>query len=284
MTTHAYITDKGRVRDHNEDAYACVPELGLWVVADGMGGHEAGEVAGAIVTEHVPKRIAAGATLAEALESSHQAILDAVERGTGARGMGCTALAMQLIDDAYTIAWVGDCRAYLFDGSLHRLTRDHAFAEQLLAHGIITAEEARTHPNRNVVTRALGADGKNFKPETVEGRLLPGQSLVLCSDGLTHELEDREISTIMAAAHDAEEAARNLVRAANDHGGRDNITVVVIRASAVAEEKAAASKASRTIPENRQQPASMDRTRSPMGYAMLFLILWVVGFLAWWLW
>ncbi len=280
--THSCISHKGRVRGHNEDAYACVPELGLWVVADGMGGHSAGEVAGTIVTEHIPTRIAAGATPAEALESSHHAILDAVKGGMGSRGMGCTALVMQMIGDAYTIAWVGDCRAYLFDGSLRRLTRDHAFAEQLLTHGIITAEEARTHPNRNVVTRALGADGKNFKPETTTGRLLPGQSIILCSDGLTHELEDSEIAKITAVARTTQDAAKNLVQAANDHGGRDNITVAVISAPPVATDKT--SKAPHSIPESPRQPQRTAKTQFPMRYILFPLILGILSFMAWWLW
>ena len=146
--TQAYgeRTDVGRVRDHNEDNYVANAELGLWVVSDEMGGHEAGEVASEITVTELPERTRNGAALDEAIGAIHQSILDSPAPGRGAPGMGATVVALKNDGMRYRVAWVGDSRAYLWDGEhLQQLTRDHSFVQRLIDSGAITAEEAAEH-------------------------------------------------------------------------------------------------------------------------------------------
>ena len=156
----ACLTDVGRMRDHNEDSVGAYPGLGLWVVADGMGGHEAGEVASELAVSHIPRLVAEGSTLVEAVERCHRIIQKAPEIGTGVRGMGTTVVAAQLqANGAFQVCWVGDSRAYVFGrGRLRQLTIDHSYVQTLVNAGVITAQEAETHPERNVVTQSLGTE------------------------------------------------------------------------------------------------------------------------------
>lgn len=225
------VTDTGRRREHNEDSHGLSPEAGLFVVSDGMGGHQAGEVASALAVETITKAVLEGQSLEEAISQAHQAILEAGRQNLGVRGMGATVVALRLTDIDYEIAWVGDSRAYLWDGSLSRLTRDHSLVQRLLDEGALTPEEARNHPNGSVITQALGAlELADVKVDTVRGRLYAGQKLLLCSDGLTSELEDDEIAAYLGQGGQAQDMAERLVEAANQHGGRDNTTVIIVDA------------------------------------------------------
>ncbi len=231
MVQFSQASDVGQVRDHNEDNFLALPEKSLWLIADGMGGYEAGEVASAIVVEEVPKLLDQGMSLQEALEETHRSVHLAAEAGKGEPGMGSTAVALQLEGNSFEIAWVGDSRAYLWDGtSMMQLTRDHSFVQQLLDSGAISDQEALEHPQRNVISQALGAAMKNVRPDVVKGKLAKGDKILLCSDGLTSELSDQEISTIIAREKITQAATELLVEAANKKGGHDNITVILVEA------------------------------------------------------
>lgn len=233
--TLGYRTDVGRVRRHNEDSFAVREDLGLWVVADGMGGAAAGEVASAIAVDVIARQVAAGAELDAAIAEANRSILDAAAAGRGRAGMGSTVVAAQLKGRHYTVAWVGDARAYLWGEGLRRLSHDHSRIQELLDAGMISPEEARLHPQRSVITRVLGGpDGTAAEAEQISGSLEPGQGLLLCSDGLTSEVRDEEIARVLngslAANGSGQAAAEKLVALALDHGGGDNVTVVLIGA------------------------------------------------------
>jgi len=228
----AASTDTGAVRKLNEDTYLTNPDCGLYLVADGMGGHQSGDVASAITRDTVAERVASGDDLTSAIQLAHRNILDAATSRENSSGMGSTIVAMSLDGDDYEIAWVGDSRAYLWDGSLMQITRDHSYVRDLVESGAITPEEAKTHPSRHLLIRCLGAedDGKPLAVDTRRGRFSEGQELLLCSDGLTGELEDEDISAILAETASAQERVNKLVNAAVDHGGKDNVTVILVPA------------------------------------------------------
>jgi protein phosphatase len=224
-------THTGLVRELNEDNYLAMPELGLWVVADGMGGHEAGEVASGITILEIARSIKQGMPLAEAIETAHRAIQAAAQRGEGAADMGSTVVAAKLDGLRYEIAWVGDSRAYLWNGTLHQLTTDHSYVQLLLNAGLITESEIPEHPSRNVISQALGVGGgdkANIKVDRVSGELGESDTLLLCSDGLSGEVTGDDIAVILAETTDAQTRVDRLIAAALEAGGKDNVTVIVI--------------------------------------------------------
>lgn len=226
-------THTGNRRPHNEDAYALVPDLGLYVVADGMGGHEGGEVASRIVVEHVTQAVREGASLSEAASGAHRAVVDAVDAGDGRKGMGATLVAVRFQGDAFEVVWAGDSRAYQFGGKLQQLTHDHSVVQEMVDLGALSESDARQHPERSLITRAMGMpDAEEMPVERTEGQLGPGERLLLCSDGLTEELDDEEIGKLLQESRDPESAAARLVDAALEAGGHDNITVVLVQAPA----------------------------------------------------
>lgn len=228
---HAAATHAGYRRPHNEDSHAEFPDLGLYLVADGMGGHEAGEVASRIVVEHVERSLREGEPLEQAVRGAHDAVLAASEAGEGRPGMGSTVVAAQLAGNHFRIVWAGDSRAYQMAGGLVRLTNDHSLVQEMVDRGALSEDEARSHPERSLITRAVGMpDQGAMEVDEVEGRLRGGESLLLCSDGLTEELEDSEIERILASGRALEDRVAELVDAALAEGGRDNITVVLIEA------------------------------------------------------
>lgn len=229
----AVLTDVGRVRDHNEDSVGADPGLGLWVVADGLGGHEAGEVASGLAVSEIPRLVAEGGTLTEAVEQCHGIIRRSPERGVGVPGMGATVVAARLYAGCeFEVCWVGDSRAYVFGrGGLRQITVDHSYVQDLVNAGVITSEEALTHPQRNVVTQCLGSEAlRAVEVGRVSGRIEDGDVLLLCSDGLTGEVSDGDIAAVLAADGSLEEKARRLVEDANASGGHDNITVALVPA------------------------------------------------------
>ncbi|MGH7987504.1 MAG: Stp1/IreP family PP2C-type Ser/Thr phosphatase, partial [Candidatus Binataceae bacterium] len=248
----AALTDVGMVREHNEDAVMAIAyqrdslvepaQNFLYVVADGMGGAEAGEIASAIAVsamrQYVADKLAAG-VVADLSELLRMAIEDANEKIVAyqaahpeARGMGSTAVSALIVPPEVAIAWIGDSRAYLCDNAgLRQITKDHSLVQRLIEIGQITAEQARHHEHKNVITRSLGARQSGAAgAEALALRLKRGDRLMLCSDGLTTHVEDREISTVLRRHTDPYEAARELVVAANAGGGTDNVSVVVIHA------------------------------------------------------
>lgn len=221
-------TDIGQVREHNEDSL--LAESPLFVVADGMGGHAAGEVASEIaiesMREHAP-RYADCDKLAKAVEKANEEIIKAALEGKGKEGMGTTMTAAVIEGDRLCIAQVGDSRAYLLhNGLLQQITRDHSLMADLIEQGQITPAEARVHPNRSLITRALGNDPEMFA-DTYEIDIEEGDRLLLCSDGLSGMLTDEIIEGWMNKIKDPQECANKLIEQANSYGGNDNITVIV---------------------------------------------------------
>ena len=232
MIEFGHLTHVGLRRDLNEDTYYADGELGLWLVADGMGGHQYGEVASALARDTLVREVARGASLEQAIRTSDEEIIRTSRRRNDALPMGTTVVAARIQGRRFEIAWVGDSRVYLWrDGQLVQLSHDHSYVEELIAGGVITREQARTHPHRNVVTQALGVtDPAQLNVETLTGELRPGMQLLLCSDGLTEEVDDRNIAQVLAMTDcSAQECVDTLVAAALDGGGSDNVTVVLVR-------------------------------------------------------
>lgn len=231
-------TDVGCVREHNEDSLVVAPPL--YVVCDGMGGHAAGEVASEIAVDVVAQRAprtADAAALGQAVEEANLAIIKAAREGVGRAGMGCTCTAAILDKERLVIAQVGDSRAYLLhQGRIQQLTRDHSLVTDLIEAGQITPAEARVHPQRSVITRALGSDPRT-EPDLFELNVETGDRLLLCSDGLCTMLEDDRIEDILNSAADPQRCAAQLVNEANSLGGYDNTTVIVVDVTGLAEQR-----------------------------------------------
>lgn len=226
---YAALTVVGRVRQHNEDAILCCPHQNLWAVADGMGGHQRGEVASNLALKTLRKLTQRGADLVDAVHGANTAILAAAAADEASRGMGTTLVAVRFAGADFAVAWVGDSRAYRVgaDG-IERLTRDHSLVQALVDAGQLTPEQASTHPRRNVVTQCLGRDDQELVVDVVEGRLGHGELLLLCSDGLTGELDDAQIQQICAGAVTLDTLVTDLAETANRMGGRDNISCIVL--------------------------------------------------------
>lgn len=222
-TTHV-----GRVRNNNEDSYIAHPELGLWLVADGMGGQQSGEVASAIAVHTISEAITNRATLTEAITMAHRAVCDVQDDSYP--GMGTTVVALLSRERDYEIAWVGDSRAYLWDlNQLQRLTRDHSMVQEMIDAGVISEREASEHPQRNIITRSVGVPlDPAPRVATLARKWAPGESILLCSDGLSGELSDDMISRILAGTVSPDDSTRQLLQAALDQGGRDNITALLV--------------------------------------------------------
>jgi protein phosphatase len=222
-------TDVGRVRGHNEDAYLVDDQLGLVAVADGMGGHQAGEVASATALEALRAAVTSGEGIRDAVTAANEAVYDKSTTDERLRGMGTTLTAATLATGGtLLVGHVGDSRAYLLhDAKLQRLTTDHSLVEELIQAGEITPEEAQADPRRSMITRALGIE-PDVDVDLYPTQLSGGDRLLFCSDGLTGMVSEVEIGTILAEEHDAGAAARRLVAAANTAGGIDNITVLVV--------------------------------------------------------
>ena len=235
-------TDVGRQRTANEDSLAVRPPL--FAVADGMGGAKAGEVASAVAVEAVERAREsdepAEAQLAEIVRAANRRIYDLAVADESRRGMGTTLTLAKVHGDEVSLAHVGDSRAYrMRDGELSQLTRDHSLVAELERSGQITAEAAEHHPQRSIITRALGPEPDvEVDTYTLAGR--EGDVFLICSDGLTSMISDDEVTSILRSAPSLDEAADALVRAANQSGGKDNITVILFRLGEGAPDEAAA--------------------------------------------
>ena len=248
-------TDTGRVRDHNEDYFAALGEEesppgvdALLVVADGMGGHAAGEVASKMTVEGIMQSLSSRGEEASKLEGNAYEVflgkvLEEVNQDvwragqeSDKRGMGTTCTLAAIRDHQLFLAHIGDSRAYLLrDGELHQVSKDHSWVEDAVDQGVITREQARVHPNRNVITRAIGLDPQP-QIDTSVMPLADGDLLLLCSDGLNSMIPDEDIHRILTSS-DPEDVCQALIDAANNHGGHDNTTVV---AAAVGAQRAVA--------------------------------------------
>jgi serine/threonine protein phosphatase PrpC len=244
------LTDVGRKRKGNEDSLYVNPEQNLFVVADGMGGHAAGEIASRVAVDSINEFVCLtsgdeeitwpfgldetisydGNRLKTAIRYANRKVLEATKERADYEGMATTIVAVLVDGQEANLAHVGDSRVYLLrDGEISQLTADHSWVNEQVLSGVISADQARSHPLRNVVTRALG--GKpDLQVDMTVHKLLPGDHLLLCSDGLTTMLHDDDIARIVKdAGGDVKKAARELVDAANAKGGEDNITVLLLR-------------------------------------------------------
>lgn len=238
-------SDTGMVREHNEDCFLIMPENGFALLADGMGGHLAGEVASAMavdkVAQHLMNSLHTGkargkqevvpdsALLTDAIKAANRAIHESSIHRPEQAGMGTTIVAVTFRNNHLTVAHVGDSRLYRFrNGQLSQVTEDHSMVQELLRRGLITPEEARTSANKNLVTRALGVDPiveVDVREQPVEN----GDLYLLCSDGLNDVLTDEEIAAALASTDELETVTRNLVSEVNARGGPDNVSIVLVR-------------------------------------------------------
>jgi protein phosphatase len=224
----AGATDPGQ-RLHNEDAFLLEDSLGLYLVADGVGGRAAGEVASRVACDTIRDQVGGGQALPAAITAAHRAIRGVAETSTAARSMAATIVALRTDGTRYRMAWSGDSRGYFWDGQrLLGLTRDHSLVEAMVRRGEITREQARDHPRRNVILAALG--GESAAPEigVNDGRLPAAGTFLLCSDGLTDVLTYDTICRTLREETDLQHCADRLTALAHDAGGSDNITVALV--------------------------------------------------------
>jgi protein phosphatase len=243
----AEITDVGKVRDHNEDAIGSNSDIGLMVLADGMGGYNAGEVASGIAVQTITELASEGAlreerddveptsgmmrqtiVLRDAIARANKIIFQTAQSQTHCEGMGTTLVAAMFYDNRVSIAHVGDSRAYrLRGGTFEQLTMDHSLLQELVDRGFYSEEEAQRSTNRNYVTRALGVE-PSVDVEIQEFEVLPDDIYLLCSDGLPDMVEDEDIHlTIRTFNASLDVVGQQLVQLSNDHGGRDNVSVML---------------------------------------------------------
>jgi serine/threonine protein phosphatase PrpC len=243
-------SDRGRARENNEDSFALAPELNLFVLSDGMGGLAAGEVASKLATEtlishcreaaanpslpltgeHLPELSVTSNRLASAIRIANRVVYAAAQGNEQKRGMGATVVAVCLMDEQrVSVAHVGDSRLYRLRGrDFVQLTEDHSFVAEQVRRGMMTQHEAENSNMQSVLLRALGVEPE-VQVDVSEKDLMEGDALLLCSDGLTRELSNAQVAASLADKEDPQEAADSLIEVANQAGGGDNITAVVIR-------------------------------------------------------
>lgn len=232
------ITDIGRKRKVNQDfVYTRENPIGnlpnVFIVADGMGGHNAGDYASKVTVETMVEEIEASfeknpvLIFGKAIETANERIRKKASEEVDLEGMGTTVVAATCMGKYLQVANVGDSRLYVVNKEIKQITRDHSLVEEMVRMGGLGRDEARNHPDKNIITRAVGA-GDTVEPDFFTVELEEGDIVLMCSDGLTNMLEDEEIRMILSGARDLVEKAYMLVKAANDNGGKDNISVVLI--------------------------------------------------------
>lgn len=247
--SHVEITDVGRVRDHNEDDIGCQSEIGVWVLADGMGGYNAGEVASGIAVKTVIDLVTEGCKredrndiepetglmrqsiiLRDAIMRANKIIHQTAQSQPQCEGMGTTLVACLLYDNRVSVAHVGDSRLYrMRDGRFEQITMDHSLLQELVDRGFYSQEEAQRATNRNYVTRALGVEPQ-VDVEIQEIDAKKGDYLLMCSDGLPDMVEDEDIHlTINTFDANIQTIGEQLIKLANDNGGRDNVSIAIVR-------------------------------------------------------
>lgn len=231
--SYAALTDTGQQREHNEDSLLVMPERNLFGVFDGVGGHAAGEVASALAASAVSRAVQQRRSLPRSLMLAHQAIVAEAATPAGRTGMASTAVVVRLWRRYYRFAWAGDSRLYCLDPVRQRLrclTRDHSFVQQQVDAGVLNAEEAEQHPMAHLLTQSLGMTRTGeLHPGRGSGWLRPGQWLLLCSDGLSGYVPEETWLATLAHQPEPEAFARSLIDQANQAGGHDNVSIVVIK-------------------------------------------------------
>ena len=246
---HVECTDVGKVRDHNEDTIGSQPDIGLWVLADGMGGYNAGEVASGIAVKTIIELVTQACktekrgeietgtgymrqtiVLRDAIHRANKVINQTAQSQPQCEGMGTTLVASLFYDNKVSIAHVGDSRMYRLRGNrFEQITMDHSLLQELVDRGFYSQEEAQRSTNRNYVTRALGVEA-NVDVEVQEVEVQKGDYFLMCSDGLPDMVEDEDIHlTISTFANDVRTVGEQLIKLTNDNGGRDNVSVILVR-------------------------------------------------------
>ena len=246
---HVEVSDVGKVRDHNEDAIGAQPDIGLWVLADGMGGYNAGEVASGIAVKTILDLVTAACrtekradieagtgymrqtiVLRDAILRANKVINQTAQSQPQCEGMGTTLVASLFYDNRVSIAHVGDSRMYRMRGNrFEQITMDHSLLQELVDRGFYSQEEAQRSTNRNYVTRALGVEA-NVDVEVQEIDVQKGDYFLMCSDGLPDMVEDEDIHlTISTFSNDVRTVGEQLIKLTNDNGGRDNVSVILVR-------------------------------------------------------
>lgn len=227
---YAAITDVGLVRAQNEDAIFADSALGLWLVADGLGGHQGGEIASGCAKAVIEANMRAGTSLTYAILQAHDKIRALTQTELGKPEMGTTVVALASRRSQYQVAWVGDSRAYLYSSSaLKPLSKDHSYVQNLVDSGLISHEERATHPKKNIISQCLGSAREELiKVDLTEGQWRANERILLCSDGLTDCVSEDVIASHLARITNPEEVVDLLLAAALQAGGRDNISVIVI--------------------------------------------------------
>lgn len=230
----AALSHQGVVRQHNEDNLVAMPDIGVWAVADGMGGHQAGDVASRIIIEEISSiglpvsAMDQRARFLERIDRANQAIL-AHARDSALTTVGSTLAALLIHGHEFACIWAGDSRVYLLrKGLLHRLTTDHSEVSRLIAKGELTEAEAQHYPGRNVITKAIGIQ-MNPNPETVTGVVEEGDVFLLCSDGLTEHNSDDDLRMALLLAEPPQRIVEHLIAQTLERGARDNVTAIVLR-------------------------------------------------------
>jgi serine/threonine protein phosphatase PrpC len=232
-------THVGHVRELNEDSCLARPDLGIWAVADGMGGHDRGERASALIVGELG-RVRRPNDARELLRAVEEALascnMTLLERARDGEVSGSTVVALLVFDQNFAVIWAGDSRLYrLRDGHLAQLTRDHSYVQELVERGELAPEQARAHPLASRITRAIGAD-LPLQLDVVDGRLEPDDVFLLCSDGLTGMIDDAAITAILTEA-EPHAAADRLIEAALAAGGHDNVSAIVVRNAPVLDDE-----------------------------------------------
>ncbi|KRE87047.1 protein phosphatase [Rhodanobacter sp. Soil772] len=231
MIEFGHGTHVGLRRTRNEDTYYADASLGLFLVADGMGGHQHGEVASALVRDAVVDLVGRGRSLIEAVHGAAKRLLAHTRHSFDVLPMGTTIAVLRIIGDGYEVAWVGDSRIYLWKKELRQISHDHSLVQALVEAGQLDPAQAAQHPQRNVLTQALGVTAiEQLHIGMARGQLESGMGFLLCSDGLTEGVSDASIARTMARTDlAAQECVDQLLLSALDSGGDDNITVLIVR-------------------------------------------------------
>lgn len=231
------MTDIGRKREINQDYLFATDETignlpNLLVVADGMGGHRAGDFASRFTVEVLAEEVQNSKEthpeqiLGNAIQTANERLMEEAAKDSRLEGMGTTLVAATILDHVLYFANVGDSRLYLINKEIRQLSKDHSMVEEMVRLGGLTEEEAKHHPDKNIITRAMGVKDK-VEPDFFEYRLKGGDTILMCSDGLTNMVDDDEIFQIVKSARDIVEAVETLIQRANENGGSDNIGIVL---------------------------------------------------------
>ena len=231
-------TDMGQKRTTNQDfVYCSIDAVGqlpnLFIVADGMGGHRAGDLASHFTVERFIKAVEESdaenmiSIIDEAVGTANSALMDKAKESEDYKGMGTTLVVATIVDHSLFVANIGDSRLYLISDDIHQITRDHSLVEEMVKLGELDKESARTHAKKNIITRAIGAN-RNVIADFFEIEFSQGDRILMCSDGLTNMVEDETIKEIITGSSDIQDAVHKLIKTANDNGGKDNIAVVLV--------------------------------------------------------